>query len=77
MEKTQPANFSFCQWEITTKCNLKCAYCEVPNKKKDELTLRDILRGADDLASAGIERIEFIGGEPTFHFKTFKSRQSH
>lgn len=60
----EEANLKFCQWEITTKCDLGCEGCNVPLAKNPEIPLEIVLKGIDDLAEAGIEHLEFIGGEP-------------
>lgn len=57
-------NLKFCQWEITTRCDLGCAGCNVPLAKNLEIPLDIVLRGIDHLAAAGVEHLEFIGGEP-------------
>lgn len=60
MEK---ANLKFCQWELTTECDLGCAGCNVSIVKNPEMPLEVILKGIDHLAEAGVENLDFIGGE--------------
>lgn len=59
----EEANLKFCQWEITTKCDLGCAGCSVPIAKNSEIPLEIVLEGVSHLAEAGVENLKFIGGE--------------
>lgn len=58
-----------CQWEITCRCNLRCAMCYTdcfnqPEFVRHELTTADILRILDELAAAGTLELCLTGGEP-------------
>ena len=46
-------------------CNLKCTYCDVENLSRDTLKTSDICNLINVLYSRNIEKIHFIGGEPS------------
>lgn len=52
--------------EITSQCNLKCAYCytDAGEKQEKELGKKEILDLIDHLYSIGVGTIVFTGGEP-------------
>lgn len=58
----------YCEWEITSHCNMQCRYCSTllsdRNKLKDVSTVqaREIIK---QLASLGTRLLHFSGGEPT------------
>ena len=60
--------FKFMQWDITTRCNLKCAHCRSTEFYSDgdvrDLCLSDNKRILNDLFLNGVMRIHFLGGEP-------------
>ncbi|HOO97838.1 MAG TPA: radical SAM protein [Caldisericia bacterium] len=64
----------FTQYDITRKCNLRCAHCrstsfyEGSNEHEAirDLTTKEVFKALDSLAEAGIERIHYLGGEPFF-----------
>ena len=61
---------SFLWLEITKKCQLTCVHCYAdsgPRQDHGEMTRSVWLRVIDDAASAGVENVQFIGGEPTLH----------
>lgn len=66
-KNTSWAGFSFCQWEITTACNMNCAGCRVPQGASEQPGIDIALRSADDLIAAGITNLEIIGGEPLIY----------
>lgn len=53
-------------FNITSRCNLKCLYCyvEYSNQKKEELTLSQITRIIDDWYELGTRWLRLMGGEP-------------
>jgi radical SAM protein with 4Fe4S-binding SPASM domain len=53
-------------WDITSKCNLRCAHCYFNGEKpgKAELSTDEIKRVVEELAAYGIHNIAFSGGEP-------------
>ncbi|MCP4679079.1 MAG: radical SAM protein [Deltaproteobacteria bacterium] len=68
--KNLAAQFSriphFCVWEITGACNMRCSHCETDSGKRvhNELTTKEALMLADDLAAAGCKVVNLAGGEP-------------
>ena len=54
-------------WHITNRCNYACRFCFAQNLGKKELTLEEGKELLRKLADAGIEKINFAGGEPLLH----------
>lgn len=50
-------------WRITNRCNSKCSYCHIYNRKQKELKTSQILKIIDDMKKCGVQRIGFVGGE--------------
>jgi len=59
----------FAVWELTLRCNMRCLHCgsSAGKARKDELTMEECFRVADDLLSLGCQKIGFIGGEIFFY----------
>ena len=58
-------NNPFSQWEITTDCDMGCEGCQVrENIVLPSIPLDTAIVAVDDMADAGIQILEFIGGEP-------------
>jgi len=53
-------------WELTSACNLKCEFCLVEMKRK-QLPADAVLRIADDLVAARVDKVLLSGGEPLLH----------
>lgn len=53
----------YCDWEITTRCNLECKHCIVEEKEK-EVNLKGCMRIVEKLKELGCEKLNFTGGEP-------------
>ena len=61
-------------WEITWRCNEKCLHCynpgaahydnEKPDRKTDELSIKQITKILKDLKKIGVAKITFSGGDP-------------
>ena len=53
-------------WSITGKCNFHCRHCLVsaPDAHLPQLPLHDILHIVDEIANAGVKRVDITGGEP-------------
>lgn len=54
-------------WEITRKCNLRCAHCRASSENTDyeeELSLQECYRLIDDISSIGKPILILSGGEP-------------
>ncbi|AEG18787.1 radical SAM/SPASM domain-containing protein [Methanobacterium paludis] len=56
-------------WNITKACNMKCIHCyeKAGKKDEDELNSKEIKKGLEILARAGVTSVAFSGGEPTVH----------
>ncbi|MCX7796433.1 MAG: radical SAM protein [bacterium] len=54
-------------WLLNKKCNLKCKFCYVANRFRNdrELSLDEILKTLDGAVKLGVEKIDFTGGEVT------------
>jgi MoaA/NifB/PqqE/SkfB family radical SAM enzyme len=65
-----PARYPLCcQWELTCRCNLRCAMCYTdcfnqPEFIRAELRTDEILRIMDELSEAGTMEVCLTGGEP-------------
>ncbi|MDI3405766.1 radical SAM/SPASM domain-containing protein [Streptomyces cavernicola] len=60
----------FLELEITGRCQLSCTHCYAesgPTKGHGNMTGDDWRRVLDEAAAIGVERVQFIGGEPTTH----------
>lgn len=55
-----PASVTF---QLTDRCNYRCAHCYETHEQRDELTTVEIKGILDDLAAAGVLFITFTGGE--------------
>lgn len=52
----------------TDKCNLKCSFCSVAQRKGDELAFQDIKQAIYDLKEHGLKAVELTGGgDPTMY----------
>ncbi|MBZ0270691.1 radical SAM protein [bacterium] len=51
-------------WTVTHRCNLRCAYCDRPDQKVDELKTPEALRLLDTIANAGCAQLSVTGGDP-------------
>lgn len=57
-------------WHVTEICNFQCNYCYATFSKmpaSSPITNEDGLRLLSLLADAGVDKITFVGGEPTLH----------
>lgn len=56
-------------WELTLHCNMRCLHCgsAAGSARKNELTIEECFRVADELLSLGCRKIAFIGGEISFY----------
>jgi MoaA/NifB/PqqE/SkfB family radical SAM enzyme len=51
-------------WVVTSRCNLRCAYCNRPDTDPGELTTGQATALIDDLARSGCAHVSITGGEP-------------
>ncbi|MEG2892588.1 MAG: GTP 3',8-cyclase MoaA [Clostridium sp.] len=67
MQDNYKRNIDYCRISLTEKCNLRCIYCMpegyVPSSN-NEMSLDEIIKIVKSLASIGIRKIRFTGGEP-------------
>lgn len=67
--KTNASDYknTFCQVEVTTKCNHRCSFCYLDevftNIKHNDMSVKDFQKVALELKSIGVEKIQLIGGE--------------
>ena len=56
-------------WELTLRCNMRCLHCgsAAGKARKNELSLEECFRVADELLGLGCRNITFIGGEIFFY----------
>lgn len=67
---TDEPKVRFAWLEITGQCQLECGHCYAessPRGTHGTMTDGQWVDIIDQLAGAGIERVQFIGGEPTLH----------
>lgn len=48
---------------LTNRCNLRCVYCDIPEKVGDELTTEEFKGAIRAFVGAGMARASFSGGE--------------
>jgi MoaA/NifB/PqqE/SkfB family radical SAM enzyme len=56
-----------CNYYVTTRCNARCAFCDIYMKKGIDSKLEDVLFNLKGLKRIGIRFIDFTGGEPLLH----------
>ena len=62
----------FVQFDITKRCNLRCAHCRSTSfyegseqhEAIKDLTTEEVFQALRKLSEAGVERIHYLGGEP-------------
>ena len=52
---------------VTEKCPLKCPFCFHEYDNDNELSVNQVYRYIDELASMGTAQIQFSGGEPLIY----------
>ena len=60
--------FLNCVWELTYRCNARCAMCnywKIPSDPRDELGTEEVKAGLARVAEYGCRLVNFTGGEPT------------
>ena len=68
--KTPPPGFVI--WDATKNCNLKCIHCSSENTGGNELDLIEIMTILDQVAAAGVKRLQITGGEPLLREDLFR-----
>lgn len=51
-------------WALTTRCNLRCRYCNAWNVNGQELETRQIFSIIEELSGMGTRKLQLTGGEP-------------
>lgn len=54
-------------WHLTSACNYSCRFCFVQNLKECPVGFDNGLKLIQTLADAGMDKINFAGGEPLLH----------
>jgi len=59
---------------LTSLCNFKCIFCDVPERgyDKKELSKEEAIKIIDSAARLGIEQLDITGGEPLLHKDIFE-----
>jgi radical SAM protein with 4Fe4S-binding SPASM domain len=63
---------SYVVWDSTKLCNLKCVHCDSEDLGCNELDLIEITTILDQLAAAGVRRLQVTGGEPLLREDLFR-----
>ncbi len=56
-----------CNYYITSRCNARCSFCNIYDKKAIDAHPKTVYSHLSDLAKIGISFIDFTGGEPLLH----------
>ena len=51
-------------WAVTSRCNLRCKYCDIWSGRSRELSTTEAKKAIDEMASAGVGKLSLTGGEP-------------
>ena len=57
-------------WHLEAYCNYSCSFCYAPlteQRLMERLTEEEGIKLIQDLSSCGVEKINFVGGEPMLH----------
>jgi len=65
--KKTTTKINFAWIEVTSKCNINCQYCYIPNKLKRHMSYEEFTRALNFLKSQDCNKIQIIGGEPFYH----------
>ncbi|MCL4517747.1 MAG: radical SAM protein [Thaumarchaeota archaeon] len=60
----RPTQFKFSALFLTTRCNIICPYCWIPNQHKAELPTAEWKQIIDKLIRWGVIHFSLLGGEP-------------
>lgn len=64
---TQPSAIRSVNWHLISACNYSCRFCFAQNLGEKPVTYAEGCRVLTRLADAGMEKINFAGGEPLLH----------
>lgn len=54
----------FVGFNVTNRCNLRCAFCSVPHLPNPDMTLPQVEHALDRIAELGVPVVGITGGEP-------------
>ena len=59
---------------LTSLCNLKCKFCDIPERdyNKKELSKEEAIKIIDSALRLGVEQLDITGGEPLLHKDIFE-----
>ncbi len=63
---------TLCVYDVTTRCNSRCAMCSIWKRREKEMTLPEIKKVFTDLKKFGIHTVFLQGGEPLVHKEFFE-----
>jgi len=76
-----PSRLEHVWLELTNSCNLKCGHCYAASgpdaDRSSELSLGQWLRVVDDALAFGVNKLTFIGGEPTIRLDLVEAISRH
>ena len=73
-DNTFPMNPKRLTLMLTSLCNLKCKFCDIPERdyNKKELSKQEVVKIIDSAVRLGIEQLDITGGEPLLHKDLFE-----
>ncbi|MBN1896244.1 MAG: radical SAM protein [Candidatus Aenigmarchaeota archaeon] len=63
---------ALCVYDVTTRCNSRCAMCSIWKRREKEMPLKDIKKVFSDLKRFGIHTLFLQGGEPLVRRDVFE-----
>jgi MoaA/NifB/PqqE/SkfB family radical SAM enzyme len=63
---------TLCVYDVTTRCNSRCAMCSIWKRREKEMTLEEVRKVFTDLKRFGIHTIFLQGGEPLVKKEVFE-----
>lgn len=81
LHEARPAVFEHIWLEVTNSCNLKCDHCYANSgpdvDRSPEMSTSDWIAIVDDALSYGVNKLTFIGGEPTIRLDLVDQLSAH
>ncbi len=62
---------TLCVYDVTTRCNSRCAMCSIWKRREKEMSLKDVEKVFNDLKKFGIHTIFLQGGDPLVKKEVF------
>ena len=69
-EKSPVSNVTAVNWHCEPHCNYSCSFCYAPfveQQKKERLSVEQGFSVLKSMKEAGVEKVNFVGGEPMLH----------